>query len=488
MTLPRLTAWTLLAAFGFVSFSSGFAAAQDNVVPQKPSTANSELNTLKEKETRGIPADKLPAAKKSFEAFAKYHAAIISHPLVYQAAQDPALRLDADMRVIPTLDSIFNDFQRFIAEPTLANANSVTADRADYIREMGIAVDAALKPVIETGPDHIKRLNAMRLLAAACKSGASAHYPTITELLKNPNTPTDIKHYALQAAGNLLAAYDVTDYDSRRHSNGWKKPDEAEKELGELVGAIEKCILDPAAVLNVPPTWKLSEATLDQLDVARFVRRQAVKALGQVRFVRLPGPDGKPLYPAYTLARVCTSDPTVFPTVQGMPGTGLAPTPSECAEAVIGICNMAPTVKGAPIKEYNDAAAAEAITAALITFSGARAENPQDKSLPWRGYGLRLADAFKNWRPLFDPIFGALKPDRFAPPPASVNELIQVVQPALLAPLDKVSFDGKVDLTGGRVEIEKLKDYLRQLRAKPNRNPLMFTDNKDTALPAPGAR
>ena len=377
MSLSRLTAWTLLTVTGLTLISTRPAGAQDAVLPQPNRTASNELSRYREKETRGIPADEIPVAKKHFEAFAKYYAAIIAHPLVYKAAQDPSLKLDGDRRTIPSLDTLFTDFQRTIVEPTLANASAVNVDRADYIREMGIAVDAALKPVIESNPDRIVRLNATRLLASACKSGATAHYPTITELLKNANTPTDVKHYALQAAGNLLAAYDVFDYDSRRHSNGWKQPPvEGDKELGELVAAVEKCILEPTAILNVPPTWKVADATPDQLDVVRFVRRQAVKALGQVRFVTIPGPDGKtPIYPAHTIARVCASDPAIVP----------APSPSECAEAAIGLCNMAPVAKGAPIKGYNEAAAVEAVTAALVTFSAARAENPQDRPLPWRG-------------------------------------------------------------------------------------------------------
>ncbi len=149
---------------------------------------------------------------------------------------------------------------------------------------------------------------------------------------------------------------------------------------------------------------------------------------------------------------------------------------------------MAPTVKGAPIKGYNETAAVEAITAALVTFSAARAENPQDNSLPWRGYGLRLSEAFKNWRPLFDPNFGALKPRVFVPPPKKVDELIERCQPALFNPLEKVGSDGKVDIIGGRVEIEKLREFLKQLQDSATRNPLLFTGNKETAIATPGKK
>ena len=112
--------------------------------------------------------------------------------------------------------------QRFIVEPIPFNATRVTKDRGDYIRELGVAFDAVLKPVIDENPERIVRINAARMLAVACKSGATAHYPTVTAMLTNANTPTDVKHYVLVAAGNLLSAYDVYDYRSRRHSNAWK--------------------------------------------------------------------------------------------------------------------------------------------------------------------------------------------------------------------------------------------------------------------------
>jgi hypothetical protein len=205
-----------------------------------------------------------------------------------------------------------------------------------------------------------------------------------------------------------------------------------------------------------------------------------VKALAQVRFVSITKPDGSTVYPAYTLARVCVSDPAAFPTL------GLLPGPAECAEAAIGLCNMAPVKDKLLIKEYNAAAAVEAVTAALVTFAGRRAETFDDRSLPWRGYGLRLSEAFTKWKPLWDAGFNPLKAGaNLAPPPAVVNDLIQRAQVALLTPLDKVGSDGKPDIVAGRVDIEALKAFLKQLRESKTRDPHLFVGNKATALPIP---
>ena len=187
---------------------------------------------------------------------------------------------------------------------------------------------------------------------------------------------------------------------------------------------------------------------------------------GELRFAAIPAADGKSLlYPAATLARVCVSDPTLV----------VEPSATECAEAAIGLCNMSP-IRGTDIlKDYDPEAVAEAITAALVTFAERRSGNKDDKTIDWRGYGLRLSEGLKNLGYMFDIGFNPLQPNNFngAVPPAIVN-LVQRVQPALLAPLE----------AGGPVNIEQLKGFLKSQRERPNRKPL-FNNNPATALYSP---
>jgi hypothetical protein len=461
MTLSRLAAWTLLAAAGFALINRA-ASAQDSPIPVQSGEALDAMVTYKDSASRGIPTAELPAARKQFLRFAKYYGDVVQHPLVYKHLQDPSTK-DPGGRTIPTFEgqgeSVFTQLNRFVVEPT--PRSGITKDRGDYIREFGAAFDTVLKPIINENPEKIVRINATRILAAVCKSGATAFYPTVTELLKSANTPTYIKYYALVAARNLLAAYDVYDYRSRRHSNGWKNVQSkgaGDKELAELVVAIQKLIEDPAAIMTYVPNFKLDEATPDQVEVIQFIRRQAIRALGEVRFVVLPGPDGNStIYPAYTLARVCVSDPTL----------GIPPTPSECAEAAIGLCNMSPLRDTDVRKDYDVDAAVEAVTTALVTFAETRAAKPEDKSLDWRGYGLRISEALKIWRLLFDIGFNPAQPNNFVGTvPPAVDNLVQRAQTALLDPLDKGN---------GRVAIEDLRSYLKTQRARPNRKPLFST-------------
>ncbi len=471
MTLARLSAWTLLAAIGF-GLVYRPVTAQD---PPLPSTsprfdATEVLNSYSATESKGIPATDLPTVQKKLQGFANYYGEMVKHPLVYKFAQDPSIKAPpGGPSTIPSLDGpngIIPEIQRFILIPMPSNANRVTKGHGDFIRELGIAFDNALKPIINENPERIVRINATRMLAVACKSGATAHYPTVTALLTNANTPPEIKHYALVAAGNLLSAYDVYNYRSRRHSNGWKNDQQkgaGDKELAELVVAIEKHVTDPAAIMNNVPNFKAAEASPGEKDVVRFIRRQAIRALGEVRFAAIPAADGKSLlYPAYTLARVCVSDPAL----------GIEPSPSECAEAVIGLTNMSPIRDSDILKDYDIDTLVEAVAAGLVTFAERKAANKDDKSIDWRGYGLRLSEGFKTWRYLFDFGFNPMQPNAVpGTVPPAINDLSQRVQSALLTPIE----------SGGNVDIEPLKAFLKNLRERPNRKPL-FGSNPATVI------
>ena len=370
---------------------------------------------------------------------------------------------------IPTLDGdngILSDLDRFLLIP-VSGSTKVGANQASYIREFGAAFDAALKPLIEAHPEPVVRINAARLLAYVARTGAPAFYPTVTALLANPNTPTGVKYYMFHAAAGLLAAGDVNDIKLRKHAAD-------PPTIGALVKAVEDCITNPAmlyAGISTP-------ATPDQLAVIGMVRRQAVIALAHVKFVMVPGPDGKtPLYPAYTLARVALGDPALVPPAG----------PAEAAEAAIGICNMAPVERKrdrfVAVREYNADVAVEAVTAALVTFASPRAANAYDKSLPWRTYALRLGMALRDWQPLFDPDYDLIQPTRVETKliPPAVKDLYNTMGLRILAPMDKVDVAGKPDLSA-RVDIEWLRKRLADMRADPNRKKLLFTGVPQTSI------
>jgi hypothetical protein len=470
MILARITAWTLLVAAGFARTGPRATAQKDTPLPRKDSRAVEVVTGYRDAERGGIPEDKRKEVRAHFTKFAKYYADVVSHPEVYKASQE--FKLDNPAVRIPTIDGdfgILHDINRFLMVPT--PRGKAGPDQADYIAEMGLAFDNELKKLIETHQETIVRVNAARVLAHVCRSGAPAHFATVTSLLSNPNTRTEVKFHLFHAASHLLAAYDPKELNARVHVHQLDNP----KMVGELVKVLDDCVTRPELLVTDLPKGKIEAATPEQLAVIGLVRRQAVRALAQVRFVSVPGADGKtPLYPAYTLVRVAMRDPSLVP----------EPGPSECAEAAIGICNMAPvTVTVTPrrvIKEFNSEVAVEAVTSALITFAGPRAAKADDRSLPWRSYATRLAEALHKWRPLFDPDFDPTRPtqfnDKFVPP--LVQETYKEAVPKVLARMDKVDVASQPD-------VPMLDTRLNELRKNEKRTTLLFADQKHTTIDFP---
>lgn len=378
MHFSRLSSWTLLVAGGFALV---LCTSPGSAQPAKDEFPKSPPNVISFKDNTGTD---LKRAKEAFAAFAKYNAEFISHPKVYSTPQE---FVPPKGPPVPTSEQLINEMSRFILVPV--PGGTVGSDQADYIRELGVALDTELKTVIERSTVPVVRVNAMRMLAAACRSGATVHYGTITGLLTNPNTPAEVRHYAFQAAGNLLAAYDLNELSSRKHSN---KP----KEVSDLITALQDAITKPGKIVPVPPMG--TALAPEQADVLTFIRRAAIRALAQARFSdKVPG--GPELYPAFTLAQVAVSDPAISP----------PPTETEIAEAVIGLCNMAPPTKTAEREQYAYAIS-DAVATGIVNFATRRAATPLDKSLAWRSYSARISDALKAWRPLFDPTFDPAKP------------------------------------------------------------------------------
>ena len=150
-----------------LAWFSGPSNAQDPL-PQKPSKVANEVDSLKE--ARGIPAEDMPKAKQLFATLAKYYADVLSNAAVYKAPLDTKTTSPR----VPTIDrnsqtGILLELDQITLRP--APLSKVNNEKADYIRELGVAFNTALKPLIETHPERIVRINATRVLAELCRSG-----------------------------------------------------------------------------------------------------------------------------------------------------------------------------------------------------------------------------------------------------------------------------------------------------------------------------
>lgn len=449
MPHPRFAPWTLLAAAGFALASlAAPTPAQDKKddLPKRPPAYSNALGYQR----TAIQPEKLAAAKADFKAVAAFFAEYVAHPRVYSAPQEFRSDIGPNTPQPEALDTLLGLLRDIVLmpHPVITSGTRVSGDNAVYINELAAELDAALAKVVRENPTPVVRLNATRMLAVAARSGAKVHYPTVTELLTNANTPPEVKYYAYQAAANLLAAYDFADYRSRKHSIA----DIDKVALSKLVKVVNDAVVAPVALATGGAKGqKPADPTPEQLAVHAFVRREAVRALAKVRFASVLDQEAKTMmYPIHTLARVATSDPALQP----------APGPAEIAEAVIGICNMTPT------KGYNADAVAEVVATGLKTYAGPRAGNPADRSVAWKVYSARLSDGMRTWRGLFDNTFDPANPAKFDPTltPNAVNNVATNALNKVLGPIDR----------NDRVDIASLTGVLDELKRAQKRNTALF--------------
>ncbi len=393
-------------------------------------------------------------------------------------------------------DNVISDLNSQILVPTPeGDLKKLTVIQSEYIDEFAEQIEKAVAAVYAKNPPAIIRVNTARLFALAAKSGAPAHAKTVIAMLTNTyfkaagkatETPPEVLYYALKAAENLLASHDPKALFSDQASRHSLIP----ADLTALVKILEEMVVkgpnvsdkvapiltDPSGMpIALPPTQPPEgtvappegaapkpdtsaapkEMTPEQLAVTRYFRRQAIRALAKVRFDTLR--DAPDVRPAYTLAKVAVSDPSL----------SLKASPADVAEAVIGLCGMTPTNRDIQIDGW-----AFAIAIGVNNFVQPRLTNNADKSLPWKVTAARLNLAMTNLKVLI-PNNTRLNPFR-----KQLGDLIELTKADILAPLEK-------DVLGG-VNVPTVERLGQWIAANPPKDPTrsLYTDSPNYKLNA----
>lgn len=294
------------------------------------------------------------------------------------------------------LDAVFANLAKHLMIPGPDAKYSL--DQAEFVKEFGAALDEVIVDLLKKNPPPVVRVNIARALAVVARSGAPAHAKTITDLLKDPKTPPEVLLHAYRAAEALLSAYDpnaAAVKNPLRHSI----PVPA---LVDLLTALDAHILVgppvadrvalpvpvpkvPGEVPPAPVGGRLDNKTLtpEQVEVVRYFRRQAVRAMAKCRVDVLANVGGQiAVRPAYTLAKVAVNDSSLYPEV----------TAAETVDAVVGLCEMPP----GPTLNIDEVAFA--IASAVAQLGEVKNTIPDDKTIPWRTTGVRLGAAFNAWK------------------------------------------------------------------------------------------
>ena len=333
------------------------------------------------------------AEKATFTAMAQYLVNRVTHA-EYLLPPDTA-----DLKPKPadkTVSELVNEMRKFLIVPPPDGKLSIAQE--DYIRELGTAFKDAFTAILvpekgKPAPPPIIRVNAGRMLAVACETGAPALWPFVTGLLKSPDTPPELVFYALKSAEGLLGGFDVS-----RLGRLAATPEESESVFYDLVHTLEVMVEKGPPILGKlhvegaaqptlttdPKSQPASSLAADQVIALRLYRLQAIKALARLRSDTIGGKvkAGSEVRPLHMLARVAIGDPMISPAFNG----------KEVAEAVIGLSRVNPG------PNLNLDELAYAIASGTRAVFSPKAGNYEDASLPWKGTAGRLNAALQDWQ------------------------------------------------------------------------------------------
>lgn len=164
--------------------------------------------------------------------------------------------------------------------------------------------------------DAMVRMNAARMLAVVGKSGHPEVAALALDILSNPKEFDAVKFYALQALKNVFAACDPTNADKSTFTDA----DLEKRAIKALIDFVQR-------PLNIP-----KDSPAEEIEAFHYVRREAIRALGNVRYSVIRKDKTIEMAPAVVLLRYAVGAPALQP----------APNLSERAEALIGYLQLAP--------------------------------------------------------------------------------------------------------------------------------------------------
>jgi hypothetical protein len=370
MGLPALRRPAFVLAVGGVllALTAPVAAQPDSGLKPVPRA----IDTTQQQRIRNMREGREPVNKEDLDVLAKFIVYRLTYPQAYNP-KDPGYGQNQAVSNIPIQE--INKLVQFgnnwiLPYPTLPNRPNEI--QLQYSREFAKLMVERLKEVL-THREPIVRTNAAWLLGLLGRSGAEELADVYVEILTTDDERRGgepQKYYALEGLRYLLA---IRTDDQVPAGTVFKDPARYRKVVAALIKFINR---KPTYAADAPP---------EQIEGFRWVRREAVKALAQVRVsvVRDPQrPDGKvDSMPAAALLKVAVRD-------------GLTPEPSlsERTEAVIGFCNMATDT------ELELDYAVYHVGAFLQELALYRRNGAEQTTFPWKVSAARLALALEAWQ------------------------------------------------------------------------------------------
>jgi hypothetical protein len=319
MTYSR---WTFGAAFLAVSSlawgcGTGSVRAQDSdqrlTAPEVSPGEKTQLLNLRDGRGEVSEAD-----KRLLEKAAKWYIYRLTHK-EFQERRPP------DGTSVGTGQSTYDILQRDLY-PLIAVPDPTKPPLTDnQIKFMQAFTRALLDPIrkVLVNPVPIARINAAIVLAKLSETQQEELADDLVKVIQDPEQLDAVKLYALRGLKTLLQGEPYLDRDVN----------EVRYKTGDTFGDRDRekrCILALIEFINRQPRFS-GKPTPAEVNAYRYVRREAVRALGFSR------------YPAVADPRThVISAPTAVVLTRVMRRSGLSPEPSvsEQMEAAIGICQL----------------------------------------------------------------------------------------------------------------------------------------------------
>jgi hypothetical protein len=227
-----------------------------------------------------------------------------------------------------------------------------------YMQEFSKALIGAIKNVLEKHVP-IAQVNAGIILARLGETGIEENADAMAEIIAKDQYEDYVKLYALTGLKNLFKA-----------NEGFKDEERLKKTIKALSEFLfRKPVFDPN---KTPP---------EEVEAFRYVRREAVRALGQTRLPAIGKPKAPDYRPALDLLKFMRGD-----------GVPLEPSLSEKVEAAIGLCQM--QIKVGDNYKYQPEYAAHYVGRLVVDFATRYDEKRGETSgIDWKHCAHRLGQA-----------------------------------------------------------------------------------------------
>jgi len=439
-------------ALGITLLFTAVTAAGEIPKPPDSSRVRQLVRQMRSGTVRVAGADTTPAdAAKNREAIKT-----VAEWLAFRIAQppyngEPVPREDTTPAGVDrSMRALFEDAEDFCYLPIGAgNQGKVAPEQTEYGAEMGKAIAAAAKVVLENSAKPIERINAVRLMSVAARMPAADLVDPLLAVVTNEKISDAEKLYAFQGLRNLLEQHEILD--TTVHI-----PD-LHRDIAKR-GAIAQALTNYICQKRTPRDDR-------EKAVIEFVRRHAVEAMARFKDAVLRKPNKDLIFrPGWTLARVFAQDPSVYPpfTIQ------------EQTEAATGFCLM----KIDP--DLNLDVAAYFIAGVSVNF--ARAANldsqraARDGTLPvapWKLGAARFSHALASWRKAAEPL-----------PQTRFKDTSVTMANTAIALLARIEKGGPGEATGGESQavITWMTDNPPKAWAE-RQSAILFKDDPNSILP-----